>query len=252
MRDVHTVAPASGPRPAQRREQMVWKACAWCGPLFVVMIVVVWMWLGRWFPPPHEDWDPPTLLRFYADNSVRIRLGMGGTVYVSIFFLLWTMAIARVMRELEGTSFPPLTILQICGGVGNFLTIILLALCWAAAGFQAAVRDADPHAVQTLHDTGWIVFDLLGAPAMVQMTCFGVVVLGQRDPGVAQLVPRWVGYLSFMVTASFLEVVLLLFFKSGPFAWDGAITYYVIMVLYFSWLISVSWYVLRAVRHPGA
>src|SRR5581483_5725437 len=118
MRDVHTVAPASGPRPAQRREQMVWKACAWCGPLFVVMIVVVWMWLGRWFPPPHEDWDPPTLLRFYADNSVRIRLGMGGTVYVSIFFLLWTMAIARVMRELEGTSFPPLTILQICGGVG--------------------------------------------------------------------------------------------------------------------------------------
>jgi hypothetical protein len=68
--------------------------------------------------------------------------------------------------------------------------------------------------------------------------------------GVPQLMPRWVAYLSFFVTLSFLEILLqlLLFFRSGPFAWHGVVTYYVILIGFFGWMAAVSLYVLKALR----
>jgi hypothetical protein len=232
--------------PSQERERIVWKVCAWSGPLWIVGALVAVFWVGGWFPPPQEDWSLPTLVQFYTDNSVRIRLGMGAMVFIAGFYMLWTLAIARIMRRLEGGSLAPLTILNICGGFGTFFTTVLLSVLWASAAFQASIRDADPHSIQLLNDTGWIVFDLIGAPTMLQMGALGVVLLGERDAGVPQLMPRWVAYLSFLTTVSFVEVLLLLFFKSGPFNWGGAITYYYILVVFFAWLFAVSAYVLKA------
>jgi uncharacterized membrane protein (DUF485 family) len=60
--------------------------------------------------------------------------------------------------------------------------------------------------------------------------------------------PRWVGYLSFYVTLSFFEVLLLLFFKSGPFSWGGVITYYAVLTGFFAWMVTACMYVLKAVR----
>lgn len=98
---------------------------------------------------------------------------------------------------------------------------------------------------------GWIAFDLVGMPTMVQMALasLGLVILGRRDPGEPQLMPRWVAYFSFYVTLTFFEVLLLLFFKSGPFAWDGLITYYAILIGFFGWMAAVSLHVSKAMRH---
>jgi hypothetical protein len=174
---------------------------------------------------------------------------MGLAAFVSGLYLLWTIAIARVMKKLEATPAAPLTVIQICGGLGTCFAIIFFSILWMVAAFQASVRDADPHSIQLMNDTGWIAFDLVGIPTMVQMASLGVVILGQRDPGVPQLMPRWVAYLSFFVTISFLEVLLLLFFKSGPFAWNGVVTYYVILIGFFGWMTAVSIHVLKALRH---
>jgi uncharacterized membrane protein (DUF485 family) len=119
---------------------------------------------------------------------------------------------------------------------------------WSTAAFEASVRDADPHSVQLLNDLGWIGFDLIGWPTMVHMSALGVVILGGRDRGAPQLMPRWVGYLSFYVTLSFFEVLLLLFFKSGPFSWGGVITYYAVLTGFFAWMATACMYVLKAVR----
>jgi hypothetical protein len=248
MEAMRTSAQTQVRTPSQQRERIVWKVCAWSGPVWIVGALIAVFWVARWFPPPQEDWDLPTLVSFYADNSVRIRIGMGLMVFISAAYMLWTMAIARVMRELEGTVFAPVTILGICGGFGTFFTTILLSIFWVAAAFQASIRDADPHSIQLLNDTGWIVFDLIGAPTMLQMSALGVVILGQRDAGAPQLIPRWAAYLSFFVSLSFLEVLCLLFFKSGPFSWGGAITYYFMLVAFFAWLIAVSHHVLKATR----
>ena len=238
-----------GLAPSVRRELVIWRVCAWTGPLFIVAFLAVWAGLAGWFPPPHEDWDIATVTRYYTDHSVRIRLGMGIAAFVSGLYLLWTLAIARVMRALEGTRAAPLTVLQICGGFGTCLAVIFFALIWTVAGFEASVRDADPHSIQLLNDIGWVAFDLVGIPTMVQMAALGVVILGRRDPGVPQLIPRWVAYLSIYVTITFLEVLLLLFFPSGPFSWNGLVTYYVILIGFFAWMAVAGFYVLRAVRH---
>jgi hypothetical protein len=237
-----------GPLPSRQRELILWQVCAWSGPLFVLAFLSAWAALAGWFPPPREDWDLTTVVHFFVDHSVRIRIGMGVAAFVSGLYLLWTMAIARVMRPMEGTTSAPLTTIQICGGFGTCLAVIFFSTLWSVAGFEASIRDADPHTIQLLNDTGWVAFDLVGIPTMAQMGALGVVLLGRRDPGVPQLMPRWVAYLSLFVTLSFFEVLLLLFFKSGPFAWHGIVTYYVILIGFFGWMAAVSYHTLTALR----
>ena len=66
---------------------------------------------------------------------------MGLAVFVSGLYLLWTIAIARVMKRMEGTSAAPLTIIQICGGLGTAFAIIFFGLLWTVAAFEASVRE---------------------------------------------------------------------------------------------------------------
>ena len=236
------------PRPSQQREWMVWRFCAWSGPLFILAFLAVWAGIAGWFPPPREGWGATHVMTYLHDHSVRIRLGMGLAMFVSGLYLFWTLAIARVMKRMEGTAASPITQLQTYGGLGTAIAIIIFGLLWVIAAFEVGERNPDPHTVQAFYDAGWIAFDLVGMPTMVQMSGLGAVLVGRRDPGQPQLMPRWVGYLGFYVALTFFEVLLLLYFKTGPFAWAGAVTYYLILVGFFAWMAVVSFYVIRATR----
>ena len=234
--------------PSQRRDWAIWRFCAWSGPFFIVAFLTVWAGVAGFFPPPSENWDADRVVKFLSDDSVRIRLGMGLAVFVSGFYLFWTLAIARVMKAMEPSASSPLTRLQVYGGLGTMFAIIFFGLVWATAAFQASERDADPHTVQMLHDLGWIAFDLVGMPTMIQMCAIGALLISPRDPGEPQLMPRWVAYLCFFVASIFLEVLLLLFIKTGPFAWHGVVTYYVILAAFFIWMLVISFYSIKAIK----
>jgi len=72
---------------------------------------------------------------------------------------------------------------------------------------------------------------------------------GNRDP---QAFPRWVGYLQIWVSLSFLPAALAFFFKTGPFAWNGLMVWWVPLTTFSAWFAVIIYSANRAVRRGFA
>jgi hypothetical protein len=238
--DTAAVAPA---RPARPTEFTLWKACAWAGPVFILALFVFWMLVARFFPPPGADWTAGQTAEFFAGHSVRIRIGMEGAMAFAMFYFVWSLAIAGVMRRMEGRE-RLLSSIQVIGGVGTAWITMGCALCWLTASFRAASRPPDD--IQLLCDLGWMIFDITAMATMLQQVAIGIAILVDDRP--TPLMPRWLGYLTFWLTATTFVVYLMPFFVTGPFAWQGLITLYVALAAFFTWAILVSRYTLVAIR----
>jgi hypothetical protein len=62
------------------------------------------------------------------------------------------------------------------------------------------------------------------------------------------LFPRWSAYLSLWNALLLVPGGLMAFFKIGPFAWDGIFAFYIPLLVFFVWLISMTVLMLRASR----
>ena len=57
--------------------------------------------------------------------------------------------------------------------------------------------------------------------------------------------PRWVNYWAIFTGLSFLPITAMPFFKTGPLAWNGAITFWGLFGTYFIWTGSMGVYMAK-------
>jgi hypothetical protein len=60
--------------------------------------------------------------------------------------------------------------------------------------------------------------------------------------------PRWAGYMSLWAGVLMVAPGLNVFFTDGPLAWNGAISWWVLLVIFFVWLITLTYVVLQAIN----
>jgi hypothetical protein len=73
-----------------------------------------------------------------------------------------------------------------------------------------------------------------------------VVILLDKRP--RPYLPAWMAWLCFLTAASFLPLVAMPFFTTGPLAWHGLINYWVALGLFFAVVYGMTWCLLRAIR----
>jgi hypothetical protein len=66
--------------------------------------------------------------------------------------------------------------------------------------------------------------------------------LTAREP----IFPRWVGFLNLWTAVLIIPAGLVEFFKTGPFAYDGAISFWFVWIVFFGWIIGMTAITLRA------
>jgi hypothetical protein len=239
-----TVAPVDVDQPVtSTRDFRMWRLCAWAGIVYLVGELISWAVIARFIPPPRENWSAEHVASFFRGHEVGIRLGMEGVLLFALFYALMSFAIARVMEHVEGSGGFFWRI-QLLGGVITALITMGCAVCWLAASLRAGTRD--PRDIQMLNDVGWMVFDMTVMATLLQFVAFGVVCL-LRDERREPLFPRWLGYFSFWVAFTFVSVFFMPSFMSGPLSWQGLITLYVALGLFFVWIPLVVSYTLRAI-----
>ncbi len=54
------------------------------------------------------------------------------------------------------------------------------------------------------------------------------------------MLPRWLGYLNLWVAMLIIPAGLVLFFKHGPFAWNGVVGLYIPLVAFAIWILSMT------------
>lgn len=218
------------------------RACAWCGPIILVIALLFWGVLGQNIPPYSAALDAETFAAQFREHAYSIRIGMDAIVMSGVLYMLWGLAISRVMEVVE-TGNRMLSSMQMWGAGLTTVIFIIPPSIWLAATFRA--ETTSPEILQMLYDLGWIMFDMTVTVTSAQFIAFGLCFLGDRRR--VPLIPKWVSWLGIYIAVSFLLLAFMPFFKSGPFSRSGLINYFVEFGLFFLFMILASYYLLKAI-----
>ena len=219
---------------------------AWCGPLFLITFVLFWGVIGQNLPNPSPALSAEALAQRYVDHLGMIRLGFIISMFCVVLYMPWTCLLTAQMERVEG-KYPVMGYLQLIGGALTVMVVSMSACCWAVAAFRP---ERDPQITQMLTDLGWLFIDLQYPCTTLQMVAAALVGLADKRP--QPLFPRWVCWLTIWCGISFFPASLTGVLKTGPFAWNGLLSYYIPYACWLVWWSIASLYMFREVRSRAA
>lgn len=212
--------------------QKVLNVAALGGPLALVVTLAGWLLAGMLPLPIGPSASTGEVVSFYTDEPNRV---MAGFVIASLGVVLAAPMFALVsvhLLRMEG-RVPVLAFTQLLVGAVTVLINLFPQMIFAIAGFRT---DRSPDSIVLLNDLAWLLLFTGIMPFIVQNVAIGVAVL-KDTTGVF---PRWLGFLNLWVAFAFVPDVLAYFFKTGPFAWNGLLVFWLALTAYGIFLVAMS------------
>lgn len=219
------------------------KACAWSGAAFVLLFLVGFWVIAGFNPPPSPSDSAEEIAQLFRDDSTQIRIGLILTAFAAVLIVPWAAAINTQLRRIEGPNAVWGPTQLIAAGL-SVLVFEYLLFFWIAATFR---EERPAEILQTINDMAWIPFDGLAATAILQAVAIGIAILADKRP--EPILPRWVGYANLWCALLFTPGSLNVFFKDGPLAWNGAISWYTELTVFCIWFVINTVVILKAISH---
>lgn len=210
------------------------RACTWSGPAFVAVFFGGILVAG-WLPPISANMSAHDVAAMYHADGTRIALGAVLIGSAGVMQGIWTAVMSVQLRRIEGDR-PLMTYTQLMAGGVGILVVVFPYILFALAAFRPG---RDPQITQAIHDLGWIALVGVGWPAMLQCIAVGIATLSDR--GARPVFPRWFGWFNLWVAFAFLPGPFLVFFHTGPFAWNGAAVFWIPAAVFGAWF--AAWFV---------
>ncbi|RJF89388.1 hypothetical protein D3874_22425 [Oleomonas cavernae] len=224
-----------------------WRLCAWAGPLFMAVFIGFWGLMGFNLPPFSAALPAEDIGHYFRENANTVRLGMVIAMTFAVLYMVWGLAIAKVVERVEGES----NILSTLALWGAGLTVVpILVSCsgWLAGAYRPEAL-SDP-VLQLLYDWSWLLIDLGYSVTTLQMLALGVAFLSDKREH--PLIPRWLAWYGIWVGVSFAAECLMPFFKSGPFERAGLLNFWIEFSVWFVWCPTLTFYILAAIKRLEA
>jgi hypothetical protein len=220
----------------------VQRVCAWSGPGLLLVFFLAFIPLCRMWPPPDPSWTAEHVKALYMEHTDAKRAGIAICLAGWTLMLPWGIGLASLTARGEG-GFRILGLIQVTSAATTMMIGELMLLIWGVNTFRPDVFAAA--SMQQFNDLGWFIFVMYWAPGVlwVWSVAWGIFIDRSPDPAF----PRWVGYLNVWVGFSFFPACLGLFFKTGPFAYNGAFTVWLPAGVFFLWYLLMSVLMLRAI-----
>lgn len=220
-----------------------WRVGIWAGLVWIATFAIFWGGVARFLPPPPQYWTTDEVVAFFTQYNWRIRLGMTAIMFLAPLYCVWTALNSRFIQAIEGPN-GLLALVEQMGGVLTAMVVLGMGTFWLAASFRIDARTHQD--IHLLSDVAWLIFNMTVGVTIVQMLSFGTAMLLDRRP--APLFPRWLGWLAYLVSSTFLFALFVPFVMRGPVAWHGLLTFYVVLGLFFPWMALCCWYSFAAIR----
>lgn len=180
--------------------------------------------LARTQPPPDPNWEIARISQWFADNHHGLIIGFG-VIFIVVFMTTTCNAlIAYSMRRMlvsPAFAYSYLVIYSFSAIPGMLLTCIALVV--------GAMRpDRDPELIHWLYDLAFMAFDGTMGVFLVGTSIWMVAILLDKN----RVFPKWFAYLNLCNAMTEVVVAPVWLFKDGVFAWDGAIAWWVDMVVF--------------------
>lgn len=219
------------------------RLCAWAGPLFLFVFVVFWGLMSGNLPPFSPDVPAEIIGGHFRDNANMIRFGMGMAMSFVVLYLIWGLAIAKVIEYGVERGNNVLSTLALWGAGLTVVPIMISCSFWLAGAYRPeALGDT---VLQLLYDLAWLLIDLGYMVTSVQMFALGAAFLS--DKRAVPLVPKWLCWYGIWVGFSFVAEVLMPFFMDGLFARNGILNFWIEFFVWFFWIVGLSAYILIAI-----
>lgn len=227
------------PRPWYRNPKLDQWICFWSVPFFFSLFGVVFVPLS-WMMPPRSPSSPiPEVVEFMQSPNLLV-----ACVVLTLSFGLAPVSNACYLMQIKRMSVSPVVRYTLMVGsiTGAIVGMLFPLFCFGLGAFRSGY---DPKVLSMLFDFGYLAFiGSLGCFCVMWMA-FGLAILLDQN----RILPKWLGYYTVWQYVSELIVAPVWINTSGPFAWDGLMTFWFAMALYVSWQIIVYVCIFRAIKN---
>ena len=221
------------------------KLCARSGYVIIALFGLAFWPTAQFIPPPAPTLTPDQIAAFYQQHANGIRFGMLLMSISGALVAPFVAVISIQIKRIEGAS-PILTYTQLSAGSIGALFFIIPALIFGCAAYRP---DRAPELTRLLNDLGWFFMVMPVAAAFVQNVAIALAIFGDKRPH--PVFPRWLGFFNIWVGLLFAPGGLITFFKSGPFAWNGVLAFYVAGVVFGIWFIVMVSMLIKAINQQA-
>ena len=172
-------------------------------------------------PPLAPSSSVSEIAGYYQQHANGIRLGAGIMLLSGMFYAAYTAVMSAQMQRIRGVH-QTVVFTQLAAGAFACLTFLVPALFFAVTAFRP---DRSPELTLLLNDMSWICLVMPWPPFMAQNFAFAFAILS--DKAARPIFPRWLAYLNIWAPIVFTPGIVLQFFKSGPFAWNGIFVFWI-------------------------
>lgn len=220
----------------------------WTGLVLALVYCYGYAYLMNFFPPPSPTLPAEAVAQLYAEHNMQFRVGIALMLVSGGFFLLWTLVISVQMAR-EENGVPICAILQALAGTLSTLIFFLPVIFWTAACFTP---ERDPAITALAHELGFLSFITPVCVISIQLIPIAVVALSPKKDDSLTAFPRWFGYFTLWEAIAAECGVAAVLVKQGPFAWDGLFPFYLPIIVFTAWMLTLIWTMLRAISRQKA
>ena len=226
--------------PARRRNRKrdQWIAF-WTVPVFFNLFGIVFVPLSWMMPPRPANSSTPQVVEFMQSHNLLIACAI-----LTLSFGLAPLSNSVYLIQVKRMSVSPVFRYSIMIGsmTGAIVGMLFPMFCFGLGSFRAGY---DPSIQQLLYDFGYLAYiGSLGCFCVMWMAFGLAIILDQNN-----ILPKWLGYYTVWQYVTELMAAPVWISKSGPFAWNGLMTFWFAMVLYVSWQIIVYVCIYRAIKN---
>ena len=218
----------------------------WTVPPAMALFALAFVLFPVMSPPLSPTLTPEEVAAFFREYNTGI-LGVVILCNLLAGSLVPLFAVTAVQISRTGTSSSVFTYAYIaCVGAGT-TAFILADYCWGVAAFRP---DRDPQLISLLNDMAWFFFIAPVGTIVVQNLCLAIsIYLDDRpDP----IFPRWVAHFNIVTAVLLIPGAFSFLFKTGPLAWDGAVSFTLRVVVLGSYLVVMFLVLVRVVNRQGS
>lgn len=218
----------------------------WTAPPAAVLFLLAYFLFPIFSPPLSPTLPPDEVAAIFRDHTTGI-LGVVILCNLIAGSLVPLFAVAAVQISRTATSSSVFSYAYIlCVGIGT-TAFILADYCWGVAAFRP---DRDPQLISLLNDMAWFFFIAPVGTIVVQNLCLALsIYLDERpDP----VFPRWFAHFNVAICALLIPSAFSVLFKTGPLAWDGAVSFTLRLVVFGCYFVVMFLVLLRVVNRQGS
>jgi hypothetical protein len=215
-------------KTAPRAKKLDEWVCWWSLPIFYTLFGLIFVYLGKLMPPPAPGWSQAEIVRFIRDNTHHMQIAWVLLTLSLGFASLSSGLIIVQMKRMQGVSpvfaYAYMTALAVAALPG----CLFCGLMFSIAAFR---EDRAPHLIALLYDMGLLSFVGSLGCFVTQYFVFALAIFLDRG----KVFPKWLAYMSIWGAVTEFVAAPIWIFKSGPYAWDGLISFYLGTIIFVVW-----------------